>query len=217
MLLTKKDKDFIKENYSGLVVYWNNLLKWVLSFCASYDSIKKILVLNKEWENFLKWKYEIEIKLHNDNFPEVFEINWDLKRWEDFHIYWDWKFCLTHTLYEKKYKNKDLQFIIEELVIPFLYNQAYNITHWKFLWEYWHNFEWDFEFIFDNQIWKNDYIDILWKIKKYIDKNKKLFLYSEIERKRLIDALRLQSKNSKKWFIKFVDFFKRNTNLFTKI
>lgn len=217
MLLTKKDKDFIEENYPWLVIYWDNLLKWVISFSASYDNAKKVLTINEGWEKFLRWKYEIEVKLYNEKFPEIFEINWDLKRWLDFHIYWDWKFCLTHTLYENKYKNKDFQFIIEELIIPFLYNQTYNIKYWKFLWEYWHSFEWDFEFIFDNQISKNYYIKILTKLKKYIERNMKLFLYSENERKRLIELLKLKSNKSKKWFIKFIDFLKRNTNLFYKI
>lgn len=217
MLLTKEDKDFIKEKYSWLTICWDNLLKWVICFSASYNIKNRVFTVNWEWENLLKWKYEIEIKFFQNKFPEVFEINWDLKRWMNFHIYENWKFCLTHTLYEKKYKNKNFQFILEELIIPFLYNQSYNNKYWKFLWEYWHAFEWDFEVIFDNEISKDDYIEILNKIKKYIETNKKLFLYSKDERDRLINILKLQSKKSKNWFIKFIDFFKRHTNLFTKI
>jgi hypothetical protein len=217
MLLTKEDKRFINEKYPWLTIYWDDLLKWVISFSASYNSLNKIFTINWEWENLLNWKYEIEIKFISNKFPEVFEINWDLKRWIDFHIYPDWKFCLTHTLFENKYKNKDFQFILEELIIPFLYNQTYNIKNWKFLWEYWHNFEWDFEFIFDNKVSKDENIEILKKLKKYLWKNKKLFLYSEKEREKIIESLKLNSKRSIEWFYKFIEYLKRNTNLFTKI
>lgn len=217
MLLNKKDKDFINEKYPWLTIYWDNLLKWVISFSASYNKIKKIFTINDMWDNLLKCKYEIKIDFFPNKFPEVFEINWDLKRWIDSHIYDDWRFCLTHTLYEKKYKNKDFQFVLEELIIPFLYNQTYNIKHWKFLWEYWHWNEWTFEYIAENNLSKNYYLIILKDLKKYIDKNKKLFLYSENERTRLIDILNLKSKKSKLWFTKFIEYLRKNTGLFTKI
>lgn len=216
MLLTNEDKDFIKEKYSWLTIYWDYSLKWVISFSVSYNEVKKIFTINGKWNNLLKWKYEININFFPNKFPEIYEINWDFERWINSHIYEDWKFCLTHTLYEEKYKNKDFKFILEELIIPFLYNQTYNIEHWKFLWEYWHWIEWTFEYVAENNLSKREYLIILKDLKKYIGKNKKLFLYSKNERTRLIDLLKLQSKKSKIWFMKFIDFLKRHTNLFNK-
>ncbi len=217
MLLTNEDRRFIIKYYPWLIIQSEELIEWFLSFKGFYNEKNNILISNEIWRNYLEYNYKIKIKLHKHKFPEVFELSWDLKRWIDFHIYSDWRFCLTHTLYEKKYKNKNFQFILEQLIIPFLYNQTFNIKNWHFLWEYWHEFEWDFEFIFDNKVSKNDNMEILKKIIPLIWRNKKLLLYSENERERLIKLLKLNSNKSIKWFYKFIEYLKRNTNLFTKI
>ncbi len=220
MLLTKEDKDFIKEKYSWLTICWDNLLKWVINFSASYDEVKKIFTINWGWENLLKWKYEIEVRFFQNKFPEVFEINWNLKRGMNFHIYEDWKFCLTHTLYENKYKNKTFQFIIEELIIPFLYNQSYNIKHWKFLWEYWHWIEWTFEYMTNNNISKNDYLLWLSLFKKELGKLSikeiKNIFYSNNKMEDILNNLKFSSK-AKKWFKKLKSYVLKHTKLFTKI
>jgi len=217
MLLTNKDIIFINKNYPWLTIYWDDLVRWFIKFSANYNFRTKKLILNEIWENFLEWKYEIKIILDKQKFPQVYELNWDLKRWIEFHIYFDWKFCLINKLFEEKLKNNNLQFILEELIIPFLYNQEYKKTYWNFLWEYWHGIEWTFEYIAENNISTEDYLITLKEIKSFINKNLKLFTFSEFERKRLITILNLKSKKSKSGLKKFSLYFKRHTNLFTKI
>ncbi len=217
MLLNDKDKEYIKDNYSWLVIISDIFVEWVIRVNASYDNKFKKLILGKVWDNYIDKKYKISIKLFKNEFPSVYEVNWDLKRGTKYHIYDDWRFCITHTLFEKKYKNKNLKYIIENFIIPFLYNQGYYEKKWEYLWEYWHNFEWTFEYIFDNTISKEDYISVLQSIKIYIEKKKKIFIFSELERDKLINDLELKSTKSKKGVEKFIIYLRNHTNLFTKI
>lgn len=218
MLLTSKDKEYIINNYPLWKITSDNIIEWILRINASYDEKSKKLLLNEKSNNFIDKSYKIKIELDNNKFPEVYEIWLDLQRWLDYHIYPNWKLCLTYTLFEDKYKNKDFEYLLKHFIIPFLYNQSYFIDNWKWiLWEYWHWFEWTFEFVLENNIWKDDYKLILKSIKQYIKNNLKLFLYSNIEQKNLIKLLNLESKKSIKGFYSFIDYLKKHTNLFTKI
>ena len=217
MLLTSKDKDFIVQNYPSLVIKSDNLVEWFIFFDAYYDTRIKKLILNWGWGNYMHVRYKIKIEFLENRFPKVFEINWDLKRGFDYHVYDNWGFCLTHTLFEKRYKNKDFWFILKTFIIPFLYNQKHNEEKGAFLWEYWHFFKWTFEYLNENILSKDDYLDVLKSIKTSLWGDKKAFLYSDKEKERLINILKLESSESKYWFEKFTKYVKKNIKLFTKI
>jgi hypothetical protein len=54
-------------------------------------------------------------------------------------------------------------------------------------------------------------------IETFVKRNKKLFIYSNIEEKRLLKILNLNSKKSIKGFKKFVIYLRQHTSLFTNI
>jgi len=187
----------------------DNIIEWVISFSAKYDTRSNELLIDNNSEESLIWKFKIRINLFSDKFPEVREINGDLERQLDLHIYPDWKFCLTHTLFERKYKYEWIKNIIEEFIIPFLYNQLYNHINWEFLWEYWHDHEWTFECINDWEINHNDYLWVMEQIKPYISQeHPKLFLYSKKEQIRMMQVLNLKSSKSIRGFTEFIDYYK---------
>ena len=213
MLLTNNDREFLRKEYPWMTEISDNVIEWVISFSAKYDSRSNQLLIDNTSEEALRWKFKIRINFFPHKFPEVREINGDLKRWLDFHIYEDGRFCLTHTIFERKYRNIDVKQIMEEFVIPFLYNQIYNQIHSKadteFLWEYSHGHQWTFECIQDGGLWIADYKLVMEIITPYLPKdNINLFLYSEKERDRLKGILGLKTSKSRKWFVVFVNHFK---------
>lgn len=216
MLLNEIDCRFIEENYLWFTIEGTDKIKWVVKVCASYDTKSKRIILNQKWENYLEWKFTLEIFFTKNNFPKVVETQGRLKRGTDYHIYSDWSFCIAHPLFEKKYKNKSFKFIIEHFIIPFLYNQMFYEKNWRFLWEYWHWLEGSLEYINDNSVSKEDYLLILRSFKNRLSKLslqefKKIF-YSN----KFIDTIKL-SPSAKRWFLKLKNYTLNHRKLFTKI
>lgn len=152
-IFTNEEVEWIKKHYPSLILNADGReLSGRLNFLATFNKESgKFLILKNGGKNMiggetLDCNYEITIKIRNDphtvsNLPAVYTSEQEIKPSPERHFSFDKSACLCNVLEEESFVTKGYSFLLflEELVIPFFYEQKFYDRYKKWPWgEYGH-------------------------------------------------------------------------------
>jgi hypothetical protein len=162
-----KNRAWLYRNYPGLE-FRDELTIWgKLCFNACYNGKKNEIIFNPRavlnQKNYFVEQYDIRIYKTKRPFPLVYEIGGRIinakKKWRkksilDVHLYGDTRsacLCPKPEQIRLERKGIDLPYLIDELVLPFFFQQAYFERNGKWINEYSHGHGSIFEYFYRNR------------------------------------------------------------------